>query len=221
MNLRLALAAILLCVAQSAAATYGYTYDYILTVTAQTGGTVTSAPTGIDCPGICSDSYTGGTITLTATALTGYTFSGWTGDCSGMGTCTVMMSDSHFVTAQFVSNTPQFTPQTGFWYNPAEAGRGFVIEVHSDNNLFIGGFMYAANGNAIWYASGPAAMADGTTYTGTWQQFGNGQTLTGAYQPPTIPNNDVGTITLVFTSATTATLTLPTGTQIPLQRFPF
>jgi uncharacterized repeat protein (TIGR02543 family) len=219
MNLRLILAAILMCVAHSAAAVYSYTYT--LTVTAQTGGSVSSQPTGISCPGTCSDNYGGGSVTLTAAASAGYTFSGWAGDCSGTGTCSVMMDDSHFVTAQFVSNTPQFTPQTGFWFNPAEAGRGFVIEMHRNNNLFIGGFMYDANGNAIWYASGPAAMASGTTYTNTWQQFGNGQTLTGAYQAPGIANNDVGSITLVFTSSTTATLTLPDGRQIPLQRFPF
>jgi uncharacterized repeat protein (TIGR02543 family) len=222
MNLRLIVAAILFCFAQSAAAVYGGGgYSYTLTVMTQPGGTVSSAPTGIDCPGTCSDSYSGGSVTLTATASSGYTFGGWSGDCSGTGTCSVIMDGSHFVAAQFVSNTPQVTPQTGFWYNPAEAGRGFVIEMHSDNNLFIGGFMYDASGNAIWYASGPAAMASGTTYTGTWQQFGHGQTLTGAYQPPAIADNDVGSITLVFTSAATATLTLPDGRQIPLQRFPF
>jgi uncharacterized repeat protein (TIGR02543 family) len=223
LNLRLLLAALLLCLAQFAAAqmTYSYYNYYSLTVTAQTGGTVTSMPAGIECPGMCSGSYTGGSVTLTASASAGYTFTGWSGDCSGTGACMLAMSDSHFVTAQFVSNTPQFTPQTGFWYNPAEAGRGFVIEMHSDNNLFIGGFMYDANGNAIWYASGPGAMASGTTYTGTWQQFGNGQTLTGAYQAPAVANNDVGSITLIFTSATAATLTLPDGRQIPLQRFPF
>lgn len=113
-----------------------------------------------------------------------------------------------------------FTPQAGFWYNPAEGGRGYVIEIHG-STLFIGGFMYDANGNAIWYASGPAAMVNSTTYTNVWQQYGNGQTLTGAYQPSSIVNADVGALTIQFTSATNGTLTLPTGTQIPITRFPF
>jgi hypothetical protein len=113
-----------------------------------------------------------------------------------------------------------FTPQAGFWYNPAESGRGYVIEIHG-SNLFIGGFMYGANGNAVWYSSGPAAMANSTTYINTWQQYGGGQTLTGSYQAPSIVNANVGALTIQFTSATEGTLTLPTGTQIPITRFPF
>jgi hypothetical protein len=113
-----------------------------------------------------------------------------------------------------------FTPQAGFWYNPAEGGRGYVIEQHG-NNLFVGGFMYDANGNAIWYASGPGAMANGTTYTGVWQQYGGGETLTGSYKAPAVVNAGVGSITLVFLTPSTATLTLPDGRQIQLQRYPF
>ena len=113
-----------------------------------------------------------------------------------------------------------FTPQAGFWYNPAESGRGYVIEIHG-STLFIGGFMYDATGNAVWYSSGPAAMVNGTTYINTWQLYGGGQMLTGAYQAPTIVTADVGALTIVFTSATQGTLTLPTGTQIPIIRFPF
>jgi hypothetical protein len=117
-----------------------------------------------------------------------------------------------------------FTPQAGFWYNPAESGRGYVIEIHSETNgskLFIGGFMYDANGNAIWYASGPALMVNNTTYINQWQQYGGGQTLTGSYIAPTIVNSDVGALTIQFTSATDGMLTLPTGTVIPITRFPF
>lgn len=113
-----------------------------------------------------------------------------------------------------------FIPQAGFWFNPAESGRGYVIEIHG-SNLFIGGFMYDGNGNAVWYSSGPAAMTDGTTYVNTWQLYGGGQTLTGAYKAPTIVNSNVGALTIQFTSATQGTLTLPTGTQIPISRFPF
>jgi hypothetical protein len=113
-----------------------------------------------------------------------------------------------------------FTPQAGFWFNPAESGRGYVIEIHG-SNLFIGGFMYDTNGNAIWYASGPAAMVNGTTYINKWEQYGGGQTLTGNYVAPTIVNSDVGALTIQFTSATSGMLTLPTGTVIPISRFPF
>ena len=79
--------------------------------------------------------------------------------------------------------------------------------------------MYDASGNPIWYStSGP--MSTATRYLGTWQQFANGQTLTGAYRPPSNPGN-VGTVTLQFINATNATLTLPDARVIPLTRYRF
>ena len=75
-----------------------------LTVTkAGTGtGTVTSSPTGIDCGSTCGSSFSDGTpVTLTATPDTGSTFTGWSGDCSGTGTCPVTMNADHAVTATF------------------------------------------------------------------------------------------------------------------------
>jgi hypothetical protein len=113
-----------------------------------------------------------------------------------------------------------FAPEAGFWYNPAEGGRGYVIEIHG-TTLFIGGFMYDAAGNAVWYASGPAAMVNATTYTSVWQQYGGGQTLTGTWHAANIVNANVGALTLQFSSATAGTLTLPNGSQIPITRFPF
>jgi hypothetical protein len=65
-------------------------------------GTVTSDPAGIDCGGDCSQAYTtGSSVTLTATAAAGSTFSGWTGACSGTGTCTVTMDSDKTAIANF------------------------------------------------------------------------------------------------------------------------
>ena len=56
-------------------------------------------------------------------------------------------------------------PQTGWWWNPAEDGRGFSVEVHG-NNIFFAGFLYDASGRSTWHvATGPASM-DGSYYTG-------------------------------------------------------
>ncbi|NJM13243.1 MAG: hypothetical protein HC889_16455 [Synechococcaceae cyanobacterium SM1_2_3] len=78
---------------------------YPLTViTAGTGsGTVTGGT--IACPGTsCKEFFaTGATVTLTATAGGGSTFTGWIGGgCSGVGTtCVVTMSSAQLVTATF------------------------------------------------------------------------------------------------------------------------
>ncbi len=83
---------------------------YALTVSKNptAGGTVTSSPSGISCGSTCSYSYTSGTtVYLTATALSGYTFSGWTGSCTGTGTCTVSMTSVKSVVANFSSAIPE------------------------------------------------------------------------------------------------------------------
>ena len=77
--------------------------SYTLTV-AKSGlgsGTVTSTPAGISCGATCSASYSGGsTITPTATPDTDSTFTGWSGDCTGLS-CSVTMNQAHSVTANF------------------------------------------------------------------------------------------------------------------------
>jgi hypothetical protein len=65
-----------------------------ITVTVTLGGSgtgrVTSSPTGIDCPGDCTQTYSSAqTVTLTAAATNGSTFTGWGGDCTGTGSCVV------------------------------------------------------------------------------------------------------------------------------------
>lgn len=118
----------------------------------------------------------------------------------------------------YASGAPAFQPETGWWWNAAESGRGFTIEIQG-NTLFMAGYMYDASGNPIWYStSGP--MSTATLYLGIWQQFANGQTLTGTHHLPSNPSN-VGAVTLQFTNAVEATLTLPGGRQIPLTRYRF
>jgi uncharacterized protein (DUF1800 family) len=110
-------------------------------------------------------------------------------------------------------------PVTGWYLNPAEGGRGYAFEVQNGTLLFAG-FMYDNNGNPIWYMSqGPMTNLD--LYQGEWQQYANGQTLTGSYKSPTVINAQVGSLTMQFTDPADATLTLPQGTQIPITHFQF
>ena len=65
-------------------------------------GTVTSSPAGIDCGATCSHDFAGGTlVTLTPTPDSGSVFTGWSGDCTGTGGCTVTMDQARSVTASF------------------------------------------------------------------------------------------------------------------------
>lgn len=78
-------------------------------VKAGTGsGTVSSTPAGIDCGPDCTQDYADGTsVTLTAAAATGSTFTGWSGGCTGTGSsCTIAsLSASTSVTAAFAGSS--------------------------------------------------------------------------------------------------------------------
>ncbi|MBZ0092148.1 MAG: DUF1566 domain-containing protein [Sulfuricellaceae bacterium] len=80
---------------------------YALSVSAAgTGfGTVTSTDSNINCGSTCSANYTFGThVTLAATPASGSSFAGWSGGCSGTGSCTVTMNAAQIVTAIFTTN---------------------------------------------------------------------------------------------------------------------
>jgi hypothetical protein len=74
-------------------------------------GDVSSTPVGIECGSTldCSETYSGGTIvTLVATPDVNSTFIGWSGACSGTGSCVVTMDAATAVTATFVGSPPPF-----------------------------------------------------------------------------------------------------------------
>lgn len=65
-------------------------------------GSITSNPAGIACPGQCSVDFPADmSVTLTAAAGMGSTFTGWGGACSGTGACVVTMSGARSVIATF------------------------------------------------------------------------------------------------------------------------
>ncbi len=69
-------------------------------------GTVTSSPAGIDCPGSCTASFAkGAAVVLTAAHDSGSTFLGWSGSCTGTGTCKLTLQANTTVTATFTSGT--------------------------------------------------------------------------------------------------------------------
>ncbi|HEY0995102.1 MAG TPA: Ig-like domain-containing protein [Gemmatimonadaceae bacterium] len=81
---------------------------YVLTVgTAGTGsGTVAANPPG-------GTHVVGTTVTLTATPATGSTFAGWSGACTGTGSCVVVMNSDRAVTATFTASGGGVTTYDG------------------------------------------------------------------------------------------------------------
>jgi hypothetical protein len=92
----------------------GSTQPLTVTLAGTGSGTVTSSPSGINCPGTCSANFNTGTVvTLTASPASGSTFGGWSGACTGTGTCSVTMNASKSVTASFnLSGGPIVTLST-------------------------------------------------------------------------------------------------------------
>ena len=75
-------------------------FDLTVIRTGSGTGTVTGA--GINCGGDCLENVPGGTsVTLTASASTGSSFTGWTGSCSGLGSCVVTVNAATTVVANF------------------------------------------------------------------------------------------------------------------------
>jgi hypothetical protein len=99
--------------AKSVTATFNLvpvTYTLNVTKGGDGTGTVTSSPAGITCGADCSEPYNSGTVVnLTATPTSGSVFVGWSGACTGSGSCQVTMSATQAVAAAFAQATYTFT----------------------------------------------------------------------------------------------------------------
>ncbi len=117
-------------------------------------------------------------------------------------------------------------PETGWWWCKDEPGRAYFIEAQGSNRAtYVGGYMYDADGRAVWYvASGNlrpvAAAGSGLSFTGVFAEYANGQSMGGEWRQPAMAG-DRGTVTIQFASAREAVLTLPDGRQTRLARFMF
>lgn len=121
-----------------------------------------------------------------------------------------------------------FTPESGFWWNPAESGRGYSIEIQ-DNFLFLMAYVYDSNGRPDWFsAQGTLTVTDlnnnFAVYTGALDRSENGQcTGSASACPPRRPNvtpGAGGSFRVQFHSETRATLTWAGGTTA-IQRFDY
>ena len=114
----------------------------------------------------------------------------------------------NFGTEFFSASPVQFAPQIGTWWNPGESGSGYNVD-YKNGKLVVTVFSYLTNGAAQWYlASGPLV---GTHFTAPLDTYASGQCISCAYAGPPVPTGNAGTITIDFTSTTTATVYLPGG----------
>lgn len=110
-------------------------------------------------------------------------------------------------------------PESGWWWNPAESGRGWAIETQG-RALFGVGFLYDSQGNPVWYATqGELAAPD--RYVGTWIEFAGGQTLTSPYRPAQLVNGNVGAVEWRFTDSSHGEMTVPGGRVFEIERLRF
>jgi hypothetical protein len=114
-------------------ATWAFVANFPLTVTVSgnSGGTITSSPFNIDCTGTsgtCDASYSGDAmVTLSATPGNGYIFTGWSGACSGTGSCVVTMSAAESVTATFAQAGGSMA-QIVAWVGPSGSDTGTTCD---------------------------------------------------------------------------------------------
>ncbi|TWO69051.1 hypothetical protein FN976_20140 [Caenimonas sedimenti] len=114
------------------------------------------------------------------------------------------------------------TPQDGIWWNPAESGRGYTLELQG-NQLILTLYMYETGGVSVWYSGLLTQQPDGA-FTGAILRYSGGQTLLGAYKAPT-GNTTPANVSLAFSSATSGALTIqPTSgaaQTVAIQKFSF
>jgi hypothetical protein len=98
-----------------------------VTLAGNGSGSVNSKPAGIACAtgstSGCTYSFSGDVI-LSATASTGFLFDGWSGDCTGIGTCNLTMTAPKAVTATFSIVPP--VRMNGVYYQSLKAAYGIA-----------------------------------------------------------------------------------------------
>jgi hypothetical protein len=172
------------------------TYDLSVTKNGTGIGTITSSPDGISCGSNCTATYDSGTVvTLTETPVTGSTFTGWGGVCSGTAsTCDVTMADNQSVIATFDSPNP--VKNYSFSVTELNTGSGTVT---SD----AGGIKCTGNNGTC-----NTSVPDGTKITLTEDPASNstfagwGNSCSGTSKTCSVTINDNTNVTAAFNAVT-------------------
>jgi len=161
--------------------------QFTLSVTDVGNGTVTSNDGHINCGTTCSYNYDNGAqVTLTATPASGWTFAGWSGACSGTGSCQLTMTQNLSVTATF---------------NQGQSYRLSVGIVGTGNVTSTDGFINCPGNCTHQYPPNTHVTLNATPASGwTFAGWGGACTGTGSCQ-----------LTMTQDLSTTATFTSPSS----------
>jgi len=113
------------------------------------------------------------------------------------------------------TSTGPIVPLGGVWWNKNESGSGFGLD-YNNGTLLVEVYSFVPDGPSQWYLA--AGAITNNVFTATLDKYTGGQCITCAYKAPAASGND-GTITITFTSATTATADLPGGRHIEIERY--
>jgi hypothetical protein len=180
-----------------------------LSVAISGNGTVTGS--GITCgptASVCSADVTANsTVTLSAAAGSGASFSGWSGACSGaQTTCTFLMNDSKSVSATFSAGTapPPTQPPTSAGLSVSVSGRGSVTGggISCGNGALVCSVNESINSTITLVAT----PASGAKFQG-W-----GGACSGTQTTCSVSMNTAKSVTATFTGGTTGVaLTIKVG----------
>lgn len=117
-----------------------------------------------------------------------------------------------------------YEPESGAWWNPAESGTGYYIEIQ-DNLLGFMAFSGDPNGRAKWFTSvGFLNYTDtGVSFQADLFSYQNVQPAGAPYAGRPTAEPSLGALRIVFNPNDNrrATLTWPSGRSIPIQRHEF
>ena len=223
---------------QNTSVTANFSTSPMLTVNLNgTGkGSVTSAPSGIDCGQTCSANFNPGTVvTLTAIAAAGSSFAGWTGsgNCSSAPTCAVTLNASEAVTAVFniIQSSPSLavtvagTGSGSVTSNPAgiscpptcsatfTGGTQVTLTAAAGANSYFAGWSVSACGNN---ATCPVTLNSNQQVTATFNLVPVlSVNLLGAPATGTVSSNPSG-----ISCQPTCSASFPFNTQVTLTETP-
>ena len=157
------------------------TQNYTLSVNEVGQGTVTSTDGKINCAngsGTCSAVYaSGSSVTMNATAAGGWTFSGWSGSCSGGNPCNVVMSSNLSPTATFATTTPWAivhkassagSPITNLTIPATGTGHLIAVAMMFNGGTSVSSVSDNATGGSNTYVSAGARATIGKQSTEIW-----------------------------------------------------